>query len=116
MNGKQWIDISQPLTNKIAVWPGDTPYSFHLALTKEETSSVNIGKLTIIIHTGTHIDAPFHFNQRGQIVDELDLDVYMGRTRFLDMTGNDKIGIQEFINEYLDAVKQLLVRMRNHID
>ncbi len=116
MNGKQWIDISQPLTNKIAVWPGDTPYSFHLALTKEETSSVNIGKLTMGVHTGTHIDAPFHFNQRGQKVDELDLDVYMGRARLLDMTGHDIIGKQEFINEDLDGVKRLLVRTRNEID
>src|SRR5699024_12483545 len=41
MNGKQWIDISQPLTHKTAVAPGDTPYSLHHALTKEETSSVN---------------------------------------------------------------------------
>src|SRR5699024_1759974 len=116
MIGKQWIDISQPLTNKIAVWPGDTPYSFHLALTKEETSSVNIGKLTMGVHTGTHIDAPFHFNQRGQKVDELDLDVYMGRARLLDMTGHDIIGKQEFINEDLDGVKRLLVRTRNEID
>src|SRR5699024_1388276 len=116
MNGKQWNDISQPLTNKIAVCPGDTPYSFHHALTIGETSSVKSGKLRMGVHTGTHSDASFHFNLRGQKVDELDLVVYMGRARLLDMTGHDIIGKQECINEDLDGVKRLLVRTRNEID
>ena len=29
------IDISQPLTNDMAVWPGDTPFNFKLSFTKE---------------------------------------------------------------------------------
>lgn len=27
-----WIDITQPLRNTMAVWPGDKPFQFHLAV------------------------------------------------------------------------------------
>ena len=36
MTGK-WIDISQPLQNNIAEWPGDTPFSYEVAYSKAET-------------------------------------------------------------------------------
>ena len=65
MEKKKWIDISQPLTNEMAVWPGDTPFSFQLSFTKEQTGSVNIGQITTSVHSGTHIDAPFHFDHEG---------------------------------------------------
>ena len=31
---EKWIDISQPLQNGIAEWPGDTPFSYEVAFTK----------------------------------------------------------------------------------
>ena len=62
---KKWIDISQPLQNGIAEWPGDTPFSYEVAFSTADTGSVNIGKLTTSTHMGTHIDAPFHFDDNG---------------------------------------------------
>ncbi|MEH7290877.1 cyclase family protein, partial [Priestia megaterium] len=77
----KWIDISQPLDEKTAGWPGDTPFSYEVNWSKEETGSVNVGKITMSIHTGTHIDAPFHFDDNGKKVIDLDLDLYIGRTK-----------------------------------
>src|SRR5699024_2566327 len=99
MNGKQWNDISQPLTNKIAVWSGDTPYSFHLALTKEETSSVNIGELPMGVHSGSNIVPPTHFNNPGLKRNEIDLDMYRGWVRLLNKTSDVNTVKQEFNNE-----------------
>lgn len=88
----QWIDISQPLQNNIAEWPGDTPFSYEVAYTKTETGSVNIGKLSTSTHMGTHIDAPFHFDDNGMKVLDLPIDIYIGRARVLDVTGKESVG------------------------
>jgi arylformamidase len=110
MEKKKWIDISQPLANGMAVWPGDTPFSFKLAFTKEQTGSVNIGKLTTSLHTGTHIDAPFHFDDEGKKVHELYLGHYIGPARVIDATGYDRVGAAELAEFDLEGVTRLLLK------
>ncbi len=92
MKTSEWIDISQPLNNDIATWPGDTPFSYEVSWSKEESGSVNVGKLTMSIHTGTHIDAPFHFDNDGKKVLDLDIQVYVGPTRIIDVSNLESIG------------------------
>ncbi|MGY0692573.1 arylformamidase [Virgibacillus sp. FSP13] len=87
----KWIDISQPLTNQIAHWPGDTPFSYDLTYSKTETGSVNIGQITTSVHTGTHIDAPYHFDDNGMTVDQLDVNLYIGKAIVLDVSHVDTI-------------------------
>ncbi|GAB1802277.1 arylformamidase [Priestia megaterium] len=106
----KWIDISQPLDDKIARWPGDTPFSYEVNWSKEETGSVNVGKITMSIHTGTHIDAPFHFDSDGKKVIDLDLDLYIGRTKVVHIPANKSIGINELSDVNLKSVTRLLIR------
>ncbi|WP_339161468.1 arylformamidase [Siminovitchia sp. FSL W7-1587] len=110
MEKKKWIDISQPLTNEMAVWPGDTPFSFQLSFTKEQTGSVNIGQITTSVHSGTHIDAPFHFDHEGKRVHELDLDLYIGPARVIDVTGYESVGRAELESLGIEGVQRLLLR------
>ncbi|MUK88376.1 arylformamidase [Ornithinibacillus sp. L9] len=105
-----WIDISQPLTNDMAHWPGDTPFSFSLTYTKEQTGSVNIGQLTSSVHTGTHIDAPFHYNSEGKTVDQLDLDLYIGSARVIDVSHVNQIDVAVLKNLSLEKTERLLLR------
>ncbi|WP_301110143.1 arylformamidase [Sporosarcina sp.] len=83
----EWIDITQPLSSKIAEWPGDTPFSYEVAVSKEQSGSVNIGKLTMSTHIGTHTDAPFHYDNEGKRILELPIDLYIGRACLVDVTG-----------------------------
>jgi arylformamidase len=99
MTGK-WIDISQPLQNGIAEWPGDTPFSYEVKFIKAYTGSVNIGKITTSTHMGTHIDAPFHFDNEGEKVLDLPIDLYIGRARILDVSGLTSVGRADL--EHLD--------------
>jgi arylformamidase len=85
------IDISMPLYNGVPGWPGDTPYTFELAWTKEQSGSVNVGKLELSTHTGTHIDAPYHFDNEGKRVIDLPLELYNGPVMVIDVTGAEEI-------------------------
>lgn len=106
----EWIDISQPLQNNYAEWPGDTPYSYEVAFTKEATGSVNIGKLTTSTHMGTHIDAPIHFSNEGEKVHELPIDLYIGRARVIDLTGIMEIGYEALAQYDFGGVERILLK------
>ncbi|MEB7724106.1 cyclase family protein [Mammaliicoccus fleurettii] len=82
-----WIDITQPLTNDIANWPGDEPFRFELSATKEETRSVNIGCISTSTHIGTHMDAPFHFDNDGIKIHEIDVNRLIGEATLVEVIG-----------------------------
>ena len=104
------FDISRPLKTGVPTWPGDTPFSYEVSWTKEQSGSVNVGKLTMSIHTGTHIDAPFHFENEGRKVMELDLELYIGLARVIDVSGKSSIGAEDLKEYDLDGVARLLLR------
>lgn len=104
------IDISQPLQNGMPVWPGDTEFQFALTWTKAESGSVNVGSLTMSAHTGTHIDAPFHFDDDGQKVLDLDLDLYVGKARVIEVTGKKSIDREALETHDLEGISRLLIK------
>lgn len=86
-----WIDITQMLNHSIAHWPEDTPFSYETPVTKEESGSVNIGKIETSTHIGTHIDAPFHFDEAGVKVDALDINRYIGDATVIEVKNRETI-------------------------
>lgn len=98
-----WIDISQPLTNDMATFPGDAPFQYAQTFTKEQIGSANIGQMSASLHTGTHIDAPFHYDSKGKTVDELELDRYIGRATVVDVSHTDMVTA--------DVLKNLKVKL-----
>ncbi|WP_027409706.1 arylformamidase [Anoxybacteroides tepidamans] len=105
-----WIDISQPLSNAIAHWPGDTPFTYEVSFTKAQTGSVNIGKITTSVHIGTHVDAPFHFDNEGVKIIDLPLDVFIGPARMIDVSSFETINSEVLQTFDLSGVCRLLLK------
>ncbi len=105
-------DISMALYNGVPGWPGDTPYHFDLAWTKEDSGSVNVGKLEMSAHTGTHIDAPYHFKSSGERVGGLHLDLYVGRAVVIDVTNTEVITAEILKNKLQVGTKRVLFKTR----
>jgi arylformamidase len=73
------LDISRPVAAGIPVWPGDTPFDYRLSWRiGRDGSPVNVGAVTMSLHTGAHVDAPFHFGDDLQDVASMDLSKYLG--------------------------------------
>jgi arylformamidase len=75
---KRILDISRPVAAGIPVWPGDTPYEYRRAWKIGGGCPVNVGTVTMSLHTGAHTDAPFHFDDAGAPISDVDLSKYMG--------------------------------------
>jgi arylformamidase len=82
-----WIDVSRPLSDATAVWPGDTPWSFGLTSSMAAGAPANVGRVHGTTHAGTHADAPLHVDPAGDPVDRLPIDAFVGPAWLVDLTG-----------------------------
>ena len=82
MPRKIW-DISPPVDEHAAVFPGDTAYSQRLHFALSPDCPVNVNSITLSPHTGAHADAPMHYANGGTTSGELDLTPYLGPCRVI---------------------------------
>jgi arylformamidase len=105
-----WVDISRKFQNQLAGWPGDTPFAFDLAWARAAGASVNVGRINTSLHTGTHLDAPFHFDDQGATIDALPLATFVGPARVVDVRGQATISRNALRDVDLRATPRLLLR------
>lgn len=82
------FDISLPINNELVVWPGDPPIEIKSMASIADGDSANISSINVGSHTGTHIDAPFHFDAKGVTIDKLPLDLLIGEVRVIEIDDN----------------------------
>lgn len=104
------IDITRPLHNGTPEWPGDTPVAFDFVARIADGDAVNVGRLTVSPHNGTHVDAPYHYNNAGITIDQVPLDTYIGPARVVDVRGWDAITIERLDAIGAGSAERLLLR------
>lgn len=109
------IDITHPLSNATAPWPGDTQFHFEFVQRMRDGASCNVGRFTSGIHSGTHMDAPLHYNDTGSSIDQIDLARLIGPVRVFRATGAMTITREVFAGLDARATPRVLVRT-NHCD
>lgn len=72
------FDITRPVYPGIPVWPGDRPYQAEWTSRLVDGASCNVGHIAMSCHTGTHMDAPFHFDDAGATVERIPLEACIG--------------------------------------
>jgi arylformamidase len=82
-------DISRTITPTTAVWPGDTPYHAQPQLQISAGASVNLTTLTFSPHTGTHVDAYYHYERAGAHPAAMPLEAYIGPARVVTVAKSD---------------------------
>ena len=103
------IDISLPLETTLAVWPGDTEFDYQLTWNRSAGSSVNVGAVRMSTHGGTHVDAPFHFADDGQKIDELPLATFVGKAFVVHARNRPSISRRDLSRD-LQGATRLLIR------
>jgi arylformamidase len=104
------LDITRPLTADIAVWPGDTPFSRLTQLDMRQGAPVNLTTLTLSSHTGTHVDAPYHFSPDGPTMEQVPPDIYLGPATVVTLPKTDgPLFPADFPDLDWSRVKRLLV-------
>lgn len=74
-------DITRPLAPGGIVYPGDVIPRFR----QQDNGSYLITDIRMSTHSGTHIDAPSHYLESGQTVDQIPFGSLMGWCRVIDL-------------------------------
>jgi arylformamidase len=100
------IDITRPLSEDILIYPGDKRPVFR----QVDRGQYLISDLQMSTHTGTHIDAPFHYLKTGDTIDSIPLSHIMGKCRVIDMTRAGTSITSHHLKGRLDGIHRLLLK------
>jgi arylformamidase len=81
------IDISVPNQPGMHVYPGDPLPRVEQVRSIRGGDPCNLSLLTMGSHTGTHVDAPYHFLAEGPRLGEVPLDRMVGEAIVADLRG-----------------------------
>lgn len=105
------IDVSIPFSAGTPPWPGDTIFTCGWTARREDGSSVNIARLEMSAHSGTHADAPLHVDSEWPASETLPIDAFVGEACVIDLSRD---GCDES-NTIIDA-ETLATRLANISD
>lgn len=108
-------DISVKLYNGMPVWPGNRHKFLHsFAKLMDDNDEINLSRLDMSMHTGTHIDAPFHKINNGKKLNQINVENFMGSAQVIDLTHLKlKIKADDIRNIISEKVDFLLFKTRN---
>lgn len=86
MKKRIW-DISPPVHAQAPVFPGDTPFSQEWTAQLAPGCPVNVSRITLSPHVGSHADAPLHYDSEGEAIGRVDLQPYLGACRVVHAIG-----------------------------
>ena len=87
---EQLVDLTLTLgSERVTAVPGLIGFTAEPLMTHESHARSNT-KLTLSIHLGTHVDAPYHVHPNGATVDNMPLEKYTGLALLLDLRKSAK--------------------------
>jgi len=109
-------DITLTITPQSVVWPGDSPVSVKRTSSIDSGDSSNVSEISMSCHTGTHVDAPDHFLNNGVTVEDLSLDLLVGRVYVLYLPDVNLITASVLMDADIPPrTRRLLFKTRNSL-
>lgn len=96
----------------MAVWPGDPPFTRETVLSFACGDEVEVSRLGLSSHAGTHVDAPAHFLASGPGVDQLALEAMVGPCLVVEALEHDVLGPEDLGSQ---VAERILFKTKNSL-
>ena len=106
-------DISLKLAGDTVRWVTAPPFELEERRRMSKGDPNNSSALNMSVHSGTHIDAPFHFVAEGLTIDELPLDRFIGPALVFEVDSERYITKEHVESIKLDGATRVLFQTRN---
>ena len=80
-------DISVPVRPGMVIYHDNPGVEIELASAIADGATANVSRISMGVHTGTHIDGPLHFYEDGAGADSLPLQAMIGRAEIVGLPG-----------------------------
>jgi arylformamidase len=106
------IDISLPLYDGMPIYPGTAVTKIRQVKSGSGTSVLS--ELQMTSHAGTHVDAPVHGIPGGETLNQLDLEVFYGPARVLDLSSvKDSVEVGHLQAKAVMQGERILIKTMN---
>jgi arylformamidase len=105
------IDISVPIRPGMPTYPGDPTVTLERVKALADGDGVNLSRVDLGAHTGTHVDAPLHFIDGAEATETLPLDALVGPARVLDLTAAKQLDAAAF--DGVELAERVLLKTSN---
>lgn len=109
----KYFDLTVALSQEIPVYPGDPPFQRKILADVETGDVCTVSHLCFGSHTGTHVDPPAHFVAGGKKLDELSLEVLIGKARVVELAEAETITREMISNAGLEGVERVVFKTSN---
>ena len=110
---QELFDISMSIHPGMPVFPGDSPPQQKWLRRMQDGACHNLSALALGSHTGTHVDAPYHFVEKGITLDEIPLEVFVGKALVIEITDPVSISADELRGHTIASAERVLFKTRN---
>lgn len=110
---KDWVDISVTIKSGMAHWPGDPKVEIKQISSIAKRAVANVSHISMGSHTGTHMDAPFHFFPKGKGIDTIPLDAAVGKARVIEIHDRGSIKREELKSHHIRSGERILFKTQN---
>lgn len=92
------FDISPLISEEIAVFPGDQPFSRQVSLSFAKGDHLELSSIVTTVHLGAHADGANHYSPKGQGIQARRLLDYMGLCQVVRMAASpgERIGLRHW--------------------
>ncbi len=108
-------DVTVTITNDLPVWPGDPKVSLKRISKIEDGENANVSSVSMSVHSGTHMDAPYHFLPQGKTIEVLPLEVLVGPVQVVQVPDDVDVITRQVIevSGIQPGVERVLFKTRN---
>jgi arylformamidase len=108
-------DITLTLQAGMMVWPGDPKVELGRIKKIEEGANANVSSIAMGVHTGTHVDAPYHFLSDGDTVENMLLEVLIGKVKVVRIDDHVDVITRDVLERIHleDGIERVLFKTRN---
>ncbi|WP_433932955.1 cyclase family protein [Sorangium cellulosum] len=108
-----WVDVSVPIRDGMVHWPDNPAVEIVQTQHLERGDPATVSRLSLGVHTGTHVDAPAQFLRRGAGIDRIPLDRLIGPARVLDLGETNRIRPDHLAQIEIHPGDRVLFKTRN---
>jgi arylformamidase len=113
MSRHEWIDVTLDIKSGMLHWPGDPPVILERVHDMRQGDEVNLSRITMGVHSGTHVDAPVHFIKEGTGIDVIPIETLVGPARVLEMTARAGIAAKDLAGQGVAKGERILLKTGN---
>jgi arylformamidase len=109
------IDITVPLSKDLPTWPDVWQYEVEWVCRKNLLNGEKAvgSSFRMCTHHGTHMDAPYHFYEKGITIDQVAPELLIGPCKVYEYKGAGHIDRQELIDMGVTAGLRMLLKTPN---